>query len=102
MPGDLRLVASPTTEALAVIQSLKAASHRTSLNESTPALLKVTAETIPLKLALFNLSKYIHEEDFAIEFMLRGGMRTLMKLLERNESGLPGNSLAVRYLASSR
>jgi hypothetical protein len=78
------------------VQSLKAATTRQSLSDSTPTLLNAHAEdTIPLKLALFNLSKYVREEDFAVEFMSRGGMGTLMRLLERKEGGLTGNSLAV-------
>jgi hypothetical protein len=76
---------------------LKAASTHTNLNDSTPALLNTPTDSIPLKLALFNLSKYVNEEDFAVEFMLKGGVRTIMKLLEREEGGLSGNSLAVSH-----
>lgn len=53
---------------------------------------------MPLKLALFNLQKYIKEEEFASEFQLRGGVRTLFRLLERNDGGMTGNSLAVCIL----
>jgi engulfment/cell motility protein 1 len=93
-----RLVPSPTTEALAVVTSLKVSAQQPKL-ESTPAL-KTQTQTegmgIPLKLALFNLQKYIKEEDFAVEFMMRGGMRMLVRMLERDgEGGLAGNSLAV-------
>lgn len=49
----------------------------------------------PLKLALFNLQKYVKEEEFSVEFMMRGGTRTLIRLIERTEGGLSGNSLAV-------
>ena len=48
-----------------------------------------------LKLALFNLQKYIQEEDFAFEFLLRGGVKTLVRILERLDGALTGNSLAV-------
>ena len=51
---------------------------------------------MPLKLALFNMQKYIKEEDFATELLLRGGIKTLVRLLERETGGLAGNSLAVR------
>lgn len=53
---------------------------------------------LPLKLALFNFQKYIKEEEFAVEFMLKGGVRTLVRLLERSHGGLTGNSLAVRLI----
>nr|XP_031861447.1 uncharacterized protein CI109_003051 [Kwoniella shandongensis]KAA5528519.1 hypothetical protein CI109_003051 [Kwoniella shandongensis] len=89
----LKLVPSPATEALVVVSSLKASAQRTSLGDSTVNI-PATAETIPLKLALFNLQKYIKEEDFAVEFMLKGGMRILVRFLERSEGGLTGNSLA--------
>jgi hypothetical protein len=93
-----RLVPSPTTEALAVVTSLKVSAQQPKL-ESTPALNTHTQTDgmgIPLKLALFNLQKYIKEEDFAVEFMMRGGMRMLVRMLEQDgEGGLAGNSLAV-------
>lgn len=55
-------------------------------------------ETLPLKLALFNLQKYIKEEDFAVEFMLKGGVGLLVELVENEDPKaiLTGNSLAVR------
>lgn len=63
-------------------------------------------ETLPLKLALFNLQKYIKEEDFAVEFMLKGGVGLLVELVENEEpkSALTGNSLAVcpRYTEAPR
>ncbi|RSH95186.1 hypothetical protein EHS25_000272 [Saitozyma podzolica] len=93
----LKLVPSPTTEALAVVTSLKVSAQQPKL-ESTPPLNTQTQTEgmgIPLKLALFNLQKYIKEEDFAVEFMMRGGMRMLVRMLERDgEGGLAGNSLA--------
>ncbi|WWC63902.1 uncharacterized protein I303_106507 [Kwoniella dejecticola CBS 10117] len=89
----LKLVPSPATEALVVVTSLKASARRGSLADSNLDL-PTSADGIPLKLALFNLQKYIKEEDFAVEFMLKGGMKMLVRLLERNEGGLSGNSLA--------
>ncbi|WRT69192.1 uncharacterized protein IL334_006176 [Kwoniella shivajii] len=89
----LKLVPSPATEALVVVTSLKSAIHRTSLGDSTINL-PTSADAIPLKLALFNLQKYIKEEEFAVEFMLKGGMKILVRFLERSEGGLTGNSLA--------
>ncbi|KAK8844114.1 hypothetical protein IAR55_006908 [Kwoniella newhampshirensis] len=89
----LKLAPSPATEALVVVFSLKASAQRSSLGDSTVNI-PASAETIPLKLALFNLQKYIKEEDFAVEFMLKGGMRILVRFLERKEGGLTGNSLA--------
>jgi len=77
----IRLVPSPTTEALAVVTSLKVNSTRGSMG-------------LPLKLALFNLQKYAKEEDFAVEFMLKGGMRILVRLFDAS-AGLSSNSLAV-------
>ncbi|WVF65412.1 hypothetical protein IAT40_000139 [Kwoniella sp. CBS 6097] len=89
----LKLVPSPTTEALVVVHSLKASTQRTSLGDSTVNV-PASSDAIPLKLALFNLQKYIKEEDFAVEFMLKGGMKMLVRFLERTEGGLSGNSLA--------
>jgi hypothetical protein len=97
-------------EALAVVESLQAASSLSSLNESTMTL-GLTGSTstsalpmngkekekrvLPLKMALFNLQKYIKEADFAVEFMLKGGLSTLVKLVERDIGGMGANSLAV-------
>jgi engulfment/cell motility protein 1 len=50
---------------------------------------------MPLKLALFNLQRYIGEDEFADEFVLRGGVKTIVRLVEKNEKGLAGNTLAV-------
>ncbi len=36
---------------------------------------------VPLKLSLFHLQKFIREDEFAKEFLLRGGMRLLVELL---------------------
>ena len=83
------------TEALTVVNSLKYSSKNASLNDSTASL--PDQAVIPLKLALFNLSKFIKEEEFAAEFMIRGGVKMLIELLERREGGLSGNSLAVTY-----
>lgn len=52
-------------------------------------------DILPLKLALFNFQKFIGEEEFAAEFLLKGGMRKLIKILDL-EGGLRGNALAVR------
>lgn len=52
-------------------------------------------DILPLKLALFNFQKFVGEEEFAAEFLLKGGMRTLIKILDL-EGGLTGNALAVR------
>ncbi len=48
-----------------------------------------------LKLALFNLQKYVKEEEFASDFLLRGGVKLVVGLLEKKDKGLTGNSLAV-------
>ncbi len=50
---------------------------------------------MPLKLALFNLQRYIGEDEFADEFVLRGGVKTIVRLVEKNEKGPAGNTLAV-------
>lgn len=63
----------------------------------------------PLKLVLFKLDKYIQEEEFSHEFMLKGGMQLLVRLLSEGPSqkrmesagsgidaALSGNALAVR------
>lgn len=91
-----RLVPSPMTEALAVVSSLKSASSRQSLDRASTASVHSASEGLPLKLALFNFQKYVKEEDFAVEFMLKGGMKMLLKMLDVREGGLSGNSLAVR------
>ncbi|WVQ73600.1 hypothetical protein IAR50_003179 [Cryptococcus sp. DSM 104548] len=90
----LKLCASPTTEALIVVASLKASIRRDSLPESTSGQSASSIDVIPLKLALFNLQKFVKEEDFSVEFLLKGGMKILIRLLEKDESGLTGNSLA--------
>lgn len=58
-------------------------------------------DILPLKLALFNFQKFVGEEEFAAEFLLKGGMRTLIKILDL-EGGLTGNALAVRLALPSR
>ncbi|ALO68970.1 hypothetical protein CNF00450 [Cryptococcus deneoformans JEC21] len=87
----LKLCASPTTEALIVVASLKS-TRRRSLAESTPDT-PPAEDVLPLKLALFNFQKFVSEEEFTAEFLLKGGMRTLVKILE-SENGLTGNTLA--------
>jgi hypothetical protein len=52
-------------------------------------------KSLSLKMALFNLQKFIKEGEFVVEFMLKGGLRLLIALLERTSGGLTGNSLAV-------
>ncbi|WVQ81129.1 hypothetical protein IAT38_003251 [Cryptococcus sp. DSM 104549] len=89
----LKLSPSPATEALVVVTSLKASLHKETIGDSTVDV-PATADTIPLKLALFNLQKYIKEEEFAVEYLLRGGMKMLVRLLEKEDGGLAGNSLA--------
>jgi hypothetical protein len=80
------------TEALAVVASLTAASGRT---ESTDNLvLPNNIEILSPKLALFNLQKYIKEDDFAVEFMLKGGVKLLVDLIQKDDSSLTGNTLA--------
>lgn len=98
-----RLVPAPVTEALAVVTSLHTARGKETqaaggTNGTTTIVLPNKVETLPLKLALFNLQKYIKEEDFAVEFMLKGGVGLLVELVENEEpkSALTGNSLAVR------
>lgn len=84
------------------MHSLKQATLRGSVSGSVGDMTlrsrTSTASTIPdlpLKLALFNLQKHVKEEDFAAEFLLKGGVRILVHLLERAEGGLSGNALAV-------
>jgi engulfment/cell motility protein 1 len=60
-----------------------------------------TRDGISLKLALFNLQKYINEEDFVVDFMLKDGVKMLVKAME-GESGLSGNSLAVSPFSQPR
>jgi hypothetical protein len=64
---------------------------------SLPSLPTHANATLSLKLALFNLQKYVKEEEFAVEFMLRGGTKNLVQLIQRSEGGLTGNSLAVSW-----
>ena len=91
--ADGRLVPSPVTEALSVVTSLKVACSNGT--NDTVALGDGGTTHIPLKLALFNLQKYVKEEEFSVEFMIRGGMNDLVQLLQRTENALSGNSLAV-------
>nr|ODO03704.1 hypothetical protein L204_00040 [Cryptococcus depauperatus CBS 7855] len=90
----LKLCASPTTEALLVVASLKVSQRFPTLDSPTTPSSTTSNDHIPLKLALFNLQKYVKEEEFSIEFLFKGGMKTLIKLLEKDEGGLNGNSLA--------
>ena len=85
-------MAAPITEALAVVASLTAASGRTE--SSMNIVLPDNTEILPPKLALFNLQKYIKEDDFAVEFMLKGGITLLVDLIEKGDSFLTGNTLA--------
>jgi engulfment/cell motility protein 1 len=89
------------TEALSVVDSLRAASQLPILTNESSLTLNTTLtsttdrKVLPLKMALFNLQKYIKEGDFAVELMLKGGLRLLIALVERVSGGLSGNSLAV-------
>jgi len=89
------------TEALAVVDSLRAASqlptltNESSLTLNTVLISNTDRKVLPLKMALFNLQKYIKEGEFVVEFMLKGGLKLLMALMERSSGGLAGNSLAV-------
>lgn len=89
------------TEALSVVDSLRAASQLPILTNESSLTLNTTLtsttdrKVLPLKMALFNLQKYIKEGDFAVELMLKGGLRLLIALVERVSGGLTGNSLAV-------
>lgn len=92
-----RLVAAPVTEALAVVASLHAARGKMEDAKDT-VVLPNNAEVLPAKLALFNLQKFIKEDDFAVEFMLKGGVKILVDLIEKDDkTGLTGNSLAVSF-----
>jgi hypothetical protein len=92
------------TEALAVVDSLRTASqlpiltNESSLTLNTTLTAMTDRKVLPLKMALFNLQKYIKEGDFVVEFMIKGGLRLLIALLERVSGGLTGNSLAVSEL----
>ncbi|RXK38189.1 hypothetical protein M231_04563 [Tremella mesenterica] len=86
---NLKLVSSPAIEALAVVTALQHTSLRPSFDSSINIH---EAGGMSLKLALFNLQKYVKEDDFAVEFMLRGGVAMLVELV-CNEA-LSGNSLA--------
>jgi hypothetical protein len=89
------------TEALAVVDSLRTASsqpvltNESSLTLALDASAKSDRKVLPLKMALFNLQKYIKEGEFVVEFMIKGGLKLLIGLLERRAGGLTGNSLAV-------
>jgi hypothetical protein len=93
--SNVRLVLSPASEAVAAVTSLKYAEQNKSHSNDSAIALGNNVNVIPLKLALFNLSKYVKEDDFAVEFMIRGGTKVLVALLERGDRGLTGNTLAV-------
>ncbi|GMK55300.1 hypothetical protein CspeluHIS016_0203560 [Cutaneotrichosporon spelunceum] len=96
----LKLVSAPVTEALAVVASLHTAKGKEANSEETEATTAIVlpdkVEVLPLKLALFNLQKFIKEDDFAVEFMLKGGVSLLVELVEKDDekTALTGNSLA--------
>lgn len=74
----IRVVASPALEALDTISAMSYALQ--PLSPILPA--SPTRQTRPgLKLSLFKLHSYIKEEEFSHEFMLKGGMQLLVKLL---------------------
>jgi len=89
-----RLAPSPATEALSVVTSLKAA-RNARLSTSTAHHPDEHSNVMSLKLALFNLQKYVKEEEFSVELMMRGGVSDLVDLVRREEAGLSGNTLAV-------
>ncbi|KAG7530583.1 hypothetical protein FFLO_04946 [Filobasidium floriforme] len=75
---DLKVIASPALEALDTISAMSYALQ--PLSPILPA--SPTRQTQPgLKLSLFKLHSYIKEEEFSHEFMLKGGMQLLVKLL---------------------
>jgi hypothetical protein len=76
-------VPSPALEALDTISALSYALQPLSPIPSSP---RHQAQP-PLKLSLFNLNKYIREEEFSHEFMLKGGMQLLVKLLSISDHG---------------
>jgi hypothetical protein len=53
--------------------------------------------SIPLKLCLFNLSKYLKEPLFAAEFMAKGGIELLVRLILDG----PSTSSRLSYMGSS-
>jgi hypothetical protein len=74
----IRVVASPALEALDTISAMSYALQ--PLSPILPA--SPTRQNQPgLKLSLFKLHSYIKEEEFSHEFMLKGGMQLLVKLL---------------------
>jgi hypothetical protein len=71
------VVASPALEALDTISAMSYA-----LQPLSPIPASPTKQVQPgLKLSLFKLHSYIKEEEFSHEFMLKGGMQLLVKLL---------------------
>ena len=70
-------MASPSLEALDTISALSYALQPLSPIPTSPS----KQIQPPLKLSLFKLQKYIKEEEFSHEFMLKGGMQLLVKLL---------------------
>jgi len=76
-------VPSPALEALDTISALSYALQPLSPIPSSP---RHQAQP-PLKLSLFNLNKYIREEEFSHEFMVKGGMQLLVKLLSIPDHG---------------
>lgn len=68
---------------------------------ATTFLATLTNSNLPsstLKLTLFNLQKYIKEQEFCEEFVKQGGDKEMVKLIKR----LEGNSLAVSRSSLSR
>jgi hypothetical protein len=88
-------VPAPVTESLAVVAALTAAAGRAAPDALTDnVVLPSKSDVLPPKLALFNLQKYIKENDFAVEFMHKGGVRLLIDLVESENVVLTGNTLA--------
>ena len=79
--SPLRLVNAPKLEAIEVVERLS-----TNDNENSAAA--------PLRMTLFNLAKYIKEEQFATEFLQRDGLAELVNIINISH----GNMLAVRFL----
>jgi hypothetical protein len=79
------LVSSPAIEALDSIYALAYALQPLTPLPSTPS----GKLSIPLKLCLFNMSKYLKEMPFANEFIVKGGFPLLIKLITHGPSPTP-------------
>ncbi len=85
-----RLVSSPAVEAVDSVAGLQYA-----IDPLTPLASMPSGKlAVPLKLTIFNITKYLKEPPFADEFLRRGGLDLLIRLIAHGSADLSAVSRA--------